>query len=610
MRAQDIIKKVFLGLLACVLTTAVGFAQEDKYKDYREVYHDTVDMVSPTELAVRNDTIFNPLQVVTNKFDKNWFLFATGGAHTFLGDYSGLGDFKGTLSPDWGIGVGKWFTPGVALKLEFIHSNSRGYTDYKTGNYGYGDVMETESGIPYRKMKTEWIDLSASAILNLTRLFYGYEGYGSKKRMNQFMTSFGIGGVHHLAYGSGHESDNEWSAHIELQYSRFFTPKKCFSLDLKLRGLFYQTNFDLEHGQADYAAAKWDANIGVNLGFTFYLDRRNSNRWKRGTQTVYQRDYRKRKIPLVKAQENVVEHNALTFYVFFPNNYSGHNDAPLVADAQVNAIDYLAGGLFTQKQYVHNSTVKQRLDAGLPLTGLDVKDLPTERANQAFAIDYVPRGYELSASPMAFSQEGHDLRAFGERAGFYYAPIFDGPHTWKHRIDRSMMGQKLLNEANYKEKDSYSLNAHAGLGTVREHMNIDKGDLLVSFADMYAAMQTNEGYISQYTNTATVEYLRRVFDRGTITMIQVEGLAVSQDNYSEDVGRRVDVERNTALSQNRASTVVSWLQEKPRLKDAASHIFLVNSLQEPIREVNDTSIRDLVAKLNRCVKVRIHYMLK
>ena len=37
--------------------------------------------------------------------------------------------------------------------------------------------------------------------------------------------------------------------------------------------------------------------------------------------------------------------------MFYPNNYSGCNDAPTVADARVNTIDYLVSGIYTQKRF-------------------------------------------------------------------------------------------------------------------------------------------------------------------------------------------------------------------------------------------------------------------
>ena len=222
---------------------------------FEKIYEYAEEIQGPVTDSIHRENL-TPYQVVTNKFGKNWFLFGTYGYHSFRGDYSNLGNFKGTLSPDWSVGIGKWFTPGVALKIEFIKSNSQGYTEYLTGHYGQGPILIGSDNTPYRKMRTDWWDISGSVILNLTRLFMGYEGVNSPKRMNQFMFTAGIGGVHHLGYEHSHGSDNEWSGHLERQYSRFFTRAKRFSLDFKVRGIFYQTNFDLEYGQADHAAQK------------------------------------------------------------------------------------------------------------------------------------------------------------------------------------------------------------------------------------------------------------------------------------------------------------------------------------------------------------------
>lgn len=612
-------RKACKAFLATLLATQAmpALAQEnndkffDRYNDYREVLRDTADYVSPLETSVRRDTILDPLRVVTNKFGKNWFVFATGGIHTFRGDYSGDGKFSGTLSPDWSVGIGKWFTPGVGMKVEFIRSQSEGYTEYITGHYGYGDIKQKADGTPYRKMKTGWWDLSASAVLNLSRLFLGYEGYNSPKLMNQFMLTAGIGGVHHLGYEHDYGSDNEWSGHLELQYSRFFNRKKRVSLDVKLRGLFYQTNFDLEYGQANHAADKFDFNAGIDLGFTFYLDKARSNGWAHGYTGLYQRDFRERKILVVREKEKSVDYGTMTFYVFYPNNYSGRDDAPIVASSKVNAIDYLAGGIFTQKQYASNADVAARLVAGASLNGLKVRDIPTEAADHDFAINYVPRGYEMQkGKPLSLSLKADDMTAFRDKAGYYYAPIYDGQHTWQYRIDDATLKQKLVSGQNYYETDTYGLNAHDGLDIIRKRMDVDGTDELVSFADVYAAMTSRKGHIAQFADSATVERVKAILNDGYITMIQAEGLATSQDNYSGANSEEVGKERNAALSQNRANTVIGWLKGKKELSEVASQIYLVNRLANGISPVSDSSTRGLNAKLNRCTKVRIHYMLK
>lgn len=581
-------------------------------QDYQVLTIDTVTYNAPTEIIVQRDSIYDPLRVVTNKFGKNWFLFATAGVHTFRGDFSNLGKFSGTLSPDYSFGLGKWFTPGVALKVEVLKSSTRGYASAEHPHYTYGDVMHSKDGIDFYKMKTGWWDISAGAILNITRLIYGYEGFGSKNLMNQFLVSAGIGVVHHTGYNHSYGSDNELSAHLELQYSRFFTRSKMVSLDLKLRGIFYHSNHDGEYGQGDFAAQKVDYSAGINIGLTFYLGKRASNGWSKSTTKLYQRDFREDKIYIVgekKAQEPKIEIGTLTFFVFYPNNYSGRNDAPVVADSPVNAIDYLAGGIFTQNQYVNTSSVTSNLLKGTSLNGQPIMDIPTEKADKNFKINFVPRGYEIQAdAPMSLSLLPEDMIKFREKAGFYYAPIFDGKHVWMYRVDNITMGQQLADKANYNETQSFGLNSTRGLETVRSYMPLEADDHLVSFADMYAALNNNTGYISGYTDANNVDYIKRVLDKGVVTMIQLEGFATSQDN---SLVTETAIERNTALSQYRANTVVEWLKNSNvKLNDAASQIYLLNDKLSSIRPVFDPSTRGLDAKLNRYVKVRIHYMIR
>ena len=174
MKRLNLVRRVLTVVALAFLASSPTWGQIDEmYKDYREVYRDTVMSKPRTRILAQRDTLLDASRVVTNAFSKNWFVYATGGAHTFRGDYSKDGKFKGTVSPDWGIGLGKWFTPGIALKLEFIRSNSQGYTEYMNGHYGYGPVLGNYNGNDYRAMKTTWWDVSALASLNLTRLILG-----------------------------------------------------------------------------------------------------------------------------------------------------------------------------------------------------------------------------------------------------------------------------------------------------------------------------------------------------------------------------------------------------------------------------------------------------
>ena len=442
-------------ILSVVCLCALGISMRaqivdySKYKDYKEVSRDTVTTISKDSVYIKPEETRDAYMVMSNSFLEDWFITGTAGLHSFRGDYSKDGPFSGTISPDFSLGFGKWITPWIALRLEFSRSMSRGYTEYQNGHYGYGDWItstKSETG-GYRKMKTGWWDLGFAASLNIVRLYKGYEGIGSKELMNQLVASFGIGMVHHLGYGHGHGSDNEISARTELRFSHFFTPKKILSLDLIARGLFYQSNFDLEYGQYNHKSSHFDANLGIHAGVTYYFGKRGVNRgWKNRGGTVYMREVKETRIPVLMVKEEEkeapVRTGTITFFVFYPNNYSGRNDAPLSQESPVNAIDYLAGGIYTQKRYKDTDAVTQALRRGNTIVAEASEEIPTEPANSTFEIDYIPRGYEMQKDkPMSLSLSPQDLTAFKDKAGFYYAPIFDGIHNWGYRIDNSAFRQ-------------------------------------------------------------------------------------------------------------------------------------------------------------------------
>lgn len=535
--------------------------------------------------------------VVINPFWHNMFIFAEGGGNMFAGDFSTYGEFKDRIAPAWSIGIGKWFTPVFGMNLQFGMGKSKGFMDENDPTpYCYGDIITNAKGNRYWKTKNSWWEASANFMLNLSRAFLGYEGPDTNKRRHQFYLNLGLGYVHHTGRKAEDLAFDDWSGRAELQYSYFFSKKKNLSLDVKAHAIAYQTNFD------NYIKGKQiDANFGAAIGLTYYL---KNNVWRNNTSTKYVTNYLTHKVEIVS--KRVPKYEQLTFYVFYPNNYSGRNDAPQIEGAAVNAIDYLANGIFTQKQYKDNGKVASRLAEGKSARGLDYVDLPTTKAYEA-ASDDMPRGYEISTKPMSLSTSKNDLANFKNKYEYYYAPIWDGSHEWGYRIDDATKGQVLSRSDNYLETASFGLNSNLGLKYVEENLEKRKNPNIYSFADVYAAIEGNGGYIMNYTDNDKVAKLRQIFNEATITNVSITGVATSQDNNSDENTRMT---RNATLAQNRAQTVLSWLKgsKVEKLKAADANIFMVNETSGPIHQVDDKSTQELGAKLHRYVKVCINYI--
>lgn len=536
-------------------------------------------------------------RVVTNRFWDNWFVLGNVGAHAFFGDFGSLGSVSEKISPNFSIGFGKWFTPGIGTKVQFGMSNSKGFSKQENW-FTYGEPLHTEDGTPYWKNKMVWSNFNISAMFNLSRLFRGYEGKISDELMNQFIFSAGIGTVHQRKIKA---QRNEWSGHLELQYSRFFDKEKKFSLDLKAQGMFCQTNFDgivlKENGEN---STWWDINTGFSIGFTYYIKKRHWDRCLPGGAPIYNIN---QTIIMPEQQNDCPEYGTMVFYVFFPNNYSGRNDAPTMVDAPVNAIDYLASGFHTQTKFDQADAVAKHLNMNQSLARLRTSDIAVDEDA------VMGSGYEMSDTPISLNMDADSMQKFKEKNGYYYAPIYHGANVWNYRVDHATASQRLLKQENYKDNQSYSLNARGGMDIVRKNMSPDADAELFSFADVYGAIENREGHVAQVSDDAAVQKIQEIFAKGNVLYVVAEGYATSQDNFIGEDAENVGLERNKNLAYNRAMTVINWLKCNEKLKNIPDNAYSLNALVNPIIKVKDESVLGLTPKLSRCVKVRIHYVI-
>lgn len=207
-------------------------------------------------------------QVISNFFKDNWFVLGDAGVNAFWGDYT-VGNLSSRLTPQFNIGFGKWFVPGFGAKLQFTGFKSIENKSVETVNTRDSQTYYDSNGNPYWKESIKWWDINVNLMFNISRMIAGYEGIGSPKMMNQFIASVGLGATHHYDIPL---ISNVVSGHLELQYSRFFSEKKDFSLDVRLRSIFYGTDFDRVN------KTFIDENVSLNVGFTYYFKKRG---WER-----------------------------------------------------------------------------------------------------------------------------------------------------------------------------------------------------------------------------------------------------------------------------------------------------------------------------------------
>ena len=260
--------------IICFLLTVCGFtafAQTTQTMEQQTI----VNKVVEEERVAENDK-----QVISNQFRDNWFVLGDAGVNAFWGDCS-VGKFYSRLTPQFNVGFGKWFIPGFGAKLQFMGFASKENKSVETVNTRNSETFYDKNGNPYWNEKIKWWDININLMFNLSRMIKGYEGSDSSKLKNQFIASIGLGTTHHYDIPL---TSNVISGHLELQYSRFFTKKKALSLDVRLRGIFYGTDFDRVN------KSYIDENISLNVGVTYYFKERG---WKRtvSSTTYYVEDH-------------------------------------------------------------------------------------------------------------------------------------------------------------------------------------------------------------------------------------------------------------------------------------------------------------------------------
>lgn len=218
-------------------------------------------------------------KVISNFFKDNWFVLGDAGVNAFWGDYT-VGKLKTRLTPQFNIGFGKWFIPGFGAKIQFTGFKSKENKHVESINTRGSKTYYDSNNKPYWKENIKWMDFNVDLMFNISRMIKGYEGIGSTEMKNQFIASIGVGASHH--YDIPVES-NVVSGILELQYSRFFSDKKDFSLDIRFRNIFYGTDFDRVNKQ------RFDENHSLNIGFTYYFKKRGWERTVANT-TYYLQD--------------------------------------------------------------------------------------------------------------------------------------------------------------------------------------------------------------------------------------------------------------------------------------------------------------------------------
>ena len=169
--------KKLMFLLAAASLSSVAFAQQ-KSNSQNVLVGESVDVM---EVPV------DKYKVETNHFFDNWFFSVGGGAQVLFGDQSDLGKFKKRIAPALQISIGKWFTPGLGLRLQYSGLQSKSFSSEPSA---YSKPHMLSEG--YYQDKFNYMNLHGDILFNVSNMIAGY----NEDRIYDFVPFVGFGFAH------------------------------------------------------------------------------------------------------------------------------------------------------------------------------------------------------------------------------------------------------------------------------------------------------------------------------------------------------------------------------------------------------------------------------
>ncbi len=199
-------------------------------------------------------------QVLTNPFWSNWFFSVGGGASVMYGDGDYAGSFGKRISPTLNVAVGKWFTPGLGLRLQYSGLQAQGFT--YDGSASYVKGMRQSEG--YYKQRFDYMNLHGDVLFNLNALFGGY----NPQRVYEVIPYLGAGFTHN--YSEPHRQALAMNAGIINR----FRISNAVDINLELGAMGTEDKFDGELG----GSSGYDGMLSATLGLTYRFPARGFRR--------------------------------------------------------------------------------------------------------------------------------------------------------------------------------------------------------------------------------------------------------------------------------------------------------------------------------------------
>lgn len=243
-------KRRFILAIACAAISSTMAAQQ---ADSTEVVSDVTE-----EVIYNNDKY----KVETNHFWDNWFVSAGFGGQIIFGNHDKQVKFFDRIAPALDIAVGKWFTPGIGVRLMYSGLSVKGATqkeghgEFPTHSTGVDVPGKGGDGYWLMKQKFKFYNLHLDALFNMSNILYGY----NEKRVYNCSPYFGLG------WTRVWESPQSMEVSANVGILNSFRLNDALDLNLDIRGAYVSDRFDGELG-GRWGEGIWSATIGLTYKF-------------------------------------------------------------------------------------------------------------------------------------------------------------------------------------------------------------------------------------------------------------------------------------------------------------------------------------------------------
>lgn len=230
-------------------------------------------------------------RVTTNKFWNNWFVSVGGGAQIYFGDHDKQASFGDRIAPNLDIAVGKWFTPGIGLRLMYSGLQAKGATKLEGNStnedvaHGTGEPLDgvkgqMGGGYELQHSKFDMMNLHADVLFNLSNLLCGYK----EDRFYSFNAYVGVG------WARVFKSPNAKEVSANIGILNTFRLCDALLLNLDVRGMFVNDRFDGEVGTGLNGNVDGEGLLSASIGLTYRLKGSKGQYGWNTTKTVYRYD--------------------------------------------------------------------------------------------------------------------------------------------------------------------------------------------------------------------------------------------------------------------------------------------------------------------------------